>query len=82
MVYKNSPKDLRAEGEKVSAIFAPDATCPNQLEVSFIGERGRFQRLTVTSAAEVLSGDSSQFGVYRGHQPGERLRIAAAPGRE
>jgi hypothetical protein len=82
VVDQNSPEDLRAEGEKVSAVFAPDATCPNQLEIGFIGERGRFQRLTVASAAEVLPSDSPQFRVDRGHQPIECLRIAAAPGRE
>ena len=82
MVNQNSSEDLGAEREKVSAVFAPDATCVNQLEVGFIGERGRFQRLTVTPASEVLPGDSAQFRVDRGYQPRKRLRIAAAPGRE
>jgi len=82
VVDQNSPEDLRAEREKVSAVFTPDATCLNQLEVGLIGERGRFQRLTVTAAGEVLPGDSPQLRVDGGYQSGERLHIAAAPGRE
>ena len=82
MVDQNSPKDLRADGEKVSAVFALDATCPNQLKIGFIGERGRFQRLTVTAAAQVLPGDSPQLRVDRGYQFRKRQCITAAPGRE
>ena len=59
MVDQNSLENLRAEGEKVSAVFAPDATGPNQLEIGFIGECGRFQRLTVAAAAEVAPGNAT-----------------------
>jgi len=72
---------LRAESEKMNAVFAPDAAYPNQLEIGFIGERGRFQRLTVAAAAETLPGDSPQLRVHRGYQSRERLRIAAVPPR-
>jgi hypothetical protein len=54
----------------------------NQLKISLISERGRFQRLTITAAGKVLPGDSPQFRVNRGYQSGERLRIAATPSRQ
>jgi hypothetical protein len=82
VVDQNSPNDLRAESKKVNAVFAPDAACPNQLEIGLMGERGRFQRLTVAAAAEVLPGDSPQLRVHCRYQSGERLRIAVVPGGE
>ena len=51
----------------MSAVFAPDATCSNQLEIIFIGERSRLERLTVTAAAQVLPGNSPQLRVDRGY---------------
>src|SRR4029077_687411 len=80
MVHQNSPDDLRADGEKVYAVFAANAARSNQLEASLIGDSGRFQRVAGVPAGQLSPGDSPQVRVNSGHQAAKRLFITTAPG--
>jgi hypothetical protein len=80
MVYQNSPDDLRAEGQKVRAVFTLDAAGSNQLEVSLIGHGCRLQRMAGLAAVQVYPGDPPELGIYDRHQAAQRPFIAIAPG--
>jgi hypothetical protein len=65
---------------KCTRFFAANAARSNQLEVSLIGDSGRFQRVAGVPAGQLSPGDSPQVRVNGGHQVAQRLFIAIGPG--
>ena len=53
MVYQNSAHHLRAEGQKVRTVLTLDAAGSNQLEVGFIGQGSRLQRMARLAAIQM-----------------------------
>src|ERR1017187_6645600 len=80
MVHQNSPDDLRTEREKVYAVLTANAARSNQLEVSLIGQGGRFQRVTGGATPQLLPRDSPQLRVDERHQVAQSFFVAVTPG--
>ena len=80
VVHQNSSDHLRAQREKVKAVFTANASRPLQLEIRLIGQGRGFQGLAGRTTPEVAPGNPPQLGVDGSHQPAYRLFIALAPG--
>jgi hypothetical protein len=58
------------------------AVRPDQLEICLIGEGRGFQDVIAGAAAEVMPRNPAQLRLNHGHDFGERLLVALAPGHE
>jgi len=82
MVDQDSPDDLRAQSQKVSAIFAPDPVGTNQLQIRLIGQCGGFQALPGSPPLKIVTGNAAQFRVHKIYQAIQCIRASVVPGGE
>ena len=78
----NAPHETRGQGQKVRAILPANATKIDQSNEGFVDEGGGLQRVIVTLATHLETGEATEFLVDDRHQLVERGTIAPPPGEQ
>jgi hypothetical protein len=63
----------------MGTVFTANASRSHQLQIRFIGQSGRLERMTGLAALKMLPGHAAQFRVNGGDQLAERFFIAITP---
>jgi hypothetical protein len=82
VVDQNAPHETRGQRQEVRAILPAYATKIDQSNEGFVDERGCLQRVIVTLATHLETGEAPQFLVDDRNQLIERGPIAPPPGEQ
>jgi hypothetical protein len=81
-IDQHPPHQLRGHGQEMHAVPPMDAAGVDQAQVSFVDERGRFERMSLRLAPHVTMGQTAQFGINEWDEFVERGSFPAAPRQE
>jgi hypothetical protein len=75
VVHQYAPHDLGAQRQEVRPVLTPNSPGVRQLEIRFIGQRGRIQAVTGAPALKVPARDPPQLRIHKICQAIQRVRI-------
>jgi hypothetical protein len=81
MVHKDTTNHLGAQGKEVHTTLARNALSANELEVSLVGQCGRFETVRL-APVQMTAGNSPDLRVNNRYESFERVFIALIPGGE
>jgi hypothetical protein len=79
VVDEDAAHQPRGDAEEVRAVLPPDVVLVYQAQEDFIDERGGLQRVVVSLASDVITGQPPQLFVNQRHQLVEGTLIPVAP---